>query len=341
MTKVTMSAIAREAGVGVATVDRVLNQRAPVRGATEQKVLAAASRLGYRHAQSRLLHPRAPPTATLRMGFLLLSTDYSLYRQLSEALREQAMPHHPAGVEPLFVTHGIDEVEQAAQSLRALATRVDVIGVVALDHPLIRHAIQAVSRQGVRVYALFSDFSSCGQAGYIGVDNQKAGRTAAWMAQHLLRRPGSVGVLLGDHRFTCQESCEISFRSGMREYGATQRVLEPLNTRESVEGGYRAAQALLEGHPDLQLIYAPCGGIEGVVRALREQAQRRVMLVCHGPVQEGELALIDGSITLMLRHNIENMAAAVVRLCTDRQSERDARYEQVILPFEIITRENM
>ncbi|WP_313119876.1 LacI family DNA-binding transcriptional regulator, partial [Pantoea septica] len=120
MTKVTMSAIAREAGVGVATVDRVLNQRAPVRGATEQKVLAAASRLGYRHAQSRLLHPGAPPTATLRMGFLLLSTDYSLYRQLSEALREQAMPHHPTGVEPLFVTHGIDEVEQAALSLRAL-----------------------------------------------------------------------------------------------------------------------------------------------------------------------------------------------------------------------------
>ena len=91
----------------------------------------------------------------------------------------------------------------------------------------------------------------------------------------------------------------------------------------------------------MQLIYAPCGGIEGVVRALREQAQRRVMLVCHGPVQEGELALIDGSITLMLRHNIETMAAAVVRLCTERQSERDARYEQVILPFEIITRENM
>ena len=229
----------------------------------------------------------------------------------------------------------------ARDSLRALATRVDVIGVVALDHPLIRHAIQAVSRQGVRVYALFSDFSPCGQAGYIGVDNQKAGRTAAWMAQHLLRRPGSVGVLLGDHHFTCQESCEISFRSGMREYGATQRVLEPLNTRESVEGGYRAAQALLDGHADLQLIYAPCGGIEGVVRALREQAQRRVMLVCHGPAQEGELALIDGSITLMLRHNIETMAAAVVRLCTERQSERDARYEQVILPFEIITRENM
>ena len=63
--------------------------------------------------------------------------------------------------------------------------------------------------------------------------------------------------------------------------------------------------------------------------------------MCHGPVQEGELALIDGSITLMLRHNIETMAAAVVQLCTDRQSERDARYEQVILPFEMITRENM
>ena len=53
MSKITMSAIAAAAGVGIATVDRVLNRRAPVRAQTEQKVLAAAHRLGYRSSHAR------------------------------------------------------------------------------------------------------------------------------------------------------------------------------------------------------------------------------------------------------------------------------------------------
>lgn len=46
--KTTLAAIAREAHVGVATVDRVINQRAPVRPETERKVIAAAQKLGLR-----------------------------------------------------------------------------------------------------------------------------------------------------------------------------------------------------------------------------------------------------------------------------------------------------
>ena len=43
----TMADVAREAGVSTVTVDRVLNRRATVRAATEQKVLAAAKRLNF------------------------------------------------------------------------------------------------------------------------------------------------------------------------------------------------------------------------------------------------------------------------------------------------------
>ena len=341
MSKVTMTAIAREAGVGVATVDRVLNRRAPVRGVTEQKVLAAVTRLGYRLEQSRILQAgQSHATAQLRMGFILLSASYSFYQPLSDALRSRAAPHQPPGSEAEFCWHDINDVEAVATSLRHLAKRVEAICIVALDHPLIRHAIQDVSRKGVRVFALFSDFSPCGHAGYIGLDNQKAGRSAAWMAQYLLRQSGSVGVLLGDHRFTCQESCEISFRSFLREAGISQRVLEPLKTHESIEGGYLATQQLLKEYDDLVMIYAPCGGIEGVVRALRQAERKEVVLVCHGPFQGDELALIDGTITLMLRHHINLLAEAVINICVSAQAENSAHFSQITVPFEMVTREN-
>lgn len=342
MRKITMNAIAAAAGVGVATVDRVLNRRAPVRAATEQKVLAAASRLGYRADLTPLLNPeQAAPAVTLRMGFILLEKSYSFYQSLTDALREQAQPLHPAGSEPQFYWHDIDDVDAVVDSLHTLAQQVDAIGLVALDHPLIRRAIETVSRQGVKVYALFSNFSPCGHAGYFGLDNQKAGRTAGWMATHLLHRPGPVGVLVGDHRFTCQESCEISFRSYLREQDSTRRVLEPLKTHESIEGGYQATRRLLDDHADLALIFAPCGGVEGVIRALREQPQRQVALICHGPVSDGDLALIDGTITVMLRHRIDNLALTLVNTLQQRQADSREHFTQVILPFDIVTRENL
>lgn len=341
MSKVTMTAIAQAAGVGVATVDRVLNRRAPVRSVTEQKVLAAARELGYRLTQA---HSQAIPTlaeAPLRVSFILLPARYSFYQQLGEALKQQLKMQQPQGREPEFCWHDIHEVDAVAHSLRQLAQRSDVIALVALDHPLIRHAIQDVSRLGVRVYALFSDFSPCEHAGFIGIDNQKAGRTAAWMAQHLLRKPGCVGVLLGDHRFTCQESSEISFRSYLRESCISQRVLEPLKTYESSEGGYQATRQLLEAHDDLVMVYAPCGGIEGVVRALRESGRQEIDLLCHGPLPGDELALIDGTITLMLRHRLEDMAEAVIHTCLHSRSEQHNHFAQVTVPFEIVTRENL
>lgn len=337
-----MNAIADAAGVGVATVDRVLNRRMPVRAVTEQKVLEAANRLGYRFAPVMPVHGESPTAQVkLRMGFILLSQSYSFYHSLTDALRQETQPLHPAGSEPLFYWHDIDDVAAVVASLHKLAEQVEVIGLVALDHPLIRHAIESLSRQGVRVYALFSNFSPCGHAGYFGLDNQKAGRTAGWLASHLLHQPGSVGVLVGDHRFTCQESCEISFRSYLREQDSRRRVLEPLKTHESIDGGYHATRQLLEDHADLALIYAPCGGIEGVIHALRQQPQRKVALICHGPVKDGELALIDGSITVMIRHEIEDMARQLARTVQQHHADSAEHFSQVTLPFEIITRENL
>jgi len=341
MSKVTMTAIAQAAGVGVATVDRVLNGRAPVRSVTEQKVLAAARELGYHLTQAHIRTTSPLAAAIVRVSFILLPARYSFYQQLGEVLKQQLKAQQPQGSEPEFCWHDIHEVEAVAHSLRLLAQRSDVIALVALDHPLIRHAIQDVSRLGVRVYALFSDFSPCEHAGFIGIDNQKAGRTAAWMAQHLLRQPGCVGVLLGDHRFTCQESSEISFRSYLRESGISQRVLEPLKTHESGEGGYQATRQLLDTHDDLVMIYAPCGGIEGVVQALRDSGRRQIDLLCHGPLPGDELALIDGTITLMLRHRLDVMAAAVIATCLNSRMEQRDHFAQVTVPFEIVTRENL
>src|ERR1700683_2525545 len=81
----TVSDLARAAGVSVATVDRVLNQRHPVREGTADRVLRAAESIGY-HATA-LLKQRLRADAPQRpFGFLLQKRD-AFYQQLAEDLQ--------------------------------------------------------------------------------------------------------------------------------------------------------------------------------------------------------------------------------------------------------------
>lgn len=66
----TIDDIAREAGVSVATVDRVLNRRARVREETAMRVYDAARAIGY-HATAVIKQRMTAELQALTFGFLL------------------------------------------------------------------------------------------------------------------------------------------------------------------------------------------------------------------------------------------------------------------------------
>ncbi|HDS8578343.1 TPA: LacI family DNA-binding transcriptional regulator [Klebsiella variicola] len=341
-TKITLADIAREANVGIATVDRVLNKRAAVKESTALSVLEAARRLGFTLEQPhyRLAAGKAP--VTVRMGFILLQETHSFYLPLAQALMREAAPWLTAGQVPVILHFAIDAVEAMAQAIHRLSDEVDVLGLVALDHPLIRHAVARAAARGVRVFTLLSDLSVPQRSGYIGLDNQKAGRTAAWFIERLCRGNGEIGIIIGDNRFTCQESCEISFRSCLREQGMGQQILEPVRSHERADIARSVTEQMLSQYPALQAIYAPCGGVEGIVEALRDSGrQQAITLVCHGPLNDSELALIDGTIDIMLNHRLEAFAAATLRTITNAVSRSPSEVISLPQPFDIITKENM
>ncbi|CAI0722064.1 lac repressor [Serratia proteamaculans] len=330
--KTTLAAIAREAHVGIATVDRVINQRATVRPETARRVIAAAHKLGFALEKShQLFETVGQPAARIKMGFILLRKEHSFYAQLADSLLEQAAPYYDAEHPPQFMFHDISAVSDTAAAITQLSQSVDVIGVLALDNPMIRFAVEEATRQGIKVFTLLSDLSVHSRAGYIG-----------WAVDRLCHRQGDVGVIIGDNRFLCQETCEISFRSYLREHLSGQRVLEPVRSHERAESARQVTQTLLEQHPNLVALYAPCGGVEGIIAALRKSGrQHQVMLICHGPVAGGEMALIDGTLDLMLRHRIAEFAASVISTFVAATGGGSSGFSHTINRFDLITKENL
>lgn len=336
----TMTDIAREAGVGVATVDRVINQRAPVKAATRQRVLAAARTLGF-ISDKISLSADSPPSC--RTAYILLDSGAVFYREFSEQLLLHTARCDRLANDPELIYLNVNATETIAATLIALSDRVDVIGLVAIDHPLVNQAIGVAREKGVRVYSLFSELTASGCAGYIGLDNRKAGRTAAWALSRLCQQPGKIGILLGDHRFLCQETSEISFRSYFREKTSGFTILEPLRCHEDDRLAEQATRDLLANHPDLVALYVPSGGVEGVVNALlaeKQRTNRLLTVVCHGPIASAQRALLEGVVEVFIWHRMATLAAGITGAIAEDFDSQARGNQQRYLPFELMTLEN-
>jgi len=94
-------------------------------------------------------------------------------------------------------------------------------------------------------------------------------------------------------------------------------------------------------HPELSVIYAPCGGVEGVVNALRDSDRRHeITLICHGPLQDAQLALIDGTLDMMIAHRLDELAARVVEAMQKASRDERGGFITLTSSFELITKEN-
>jgi len=309
----TITDLARAADVSVATVDRVLNRRLPVREDTALRVIRAAEEIGY-HATG-LLRRRLTEVPRRSFGFLLQRHDDSFYQSFGTVLSAATKGH--AGIDGRAVVEFADQLvpQTIATRLRELAEKVDAVAVVAVDHPAVNDAVEEVVARGTPVFTLLSDLTTPARTSYLAADSRKAGRTAAWAISRLARGPGKVGFLLGSHRYLSQEMAEIGFRGYMREHAPSLQLMEPIINLEDERIAYEAVVDLLTSNADLVGIYVAGGGEEGMINALRDEgASGRIVAVCNELTAFNRSALVDGTIDMALRTPIEAMAARTVDL---------------------------
>jgi LacI family transcriptional regulator len=123
---VTIKQVAREAGVSVATVSRVFNDKGPVRPETRQRIVEIAERLRYTpHGAARSLITKETHTVSV-----LLPDIYGEF--FSEVIRGIDATAHRSGYHLLVASSHNDRAEIEAV-LRAMRGRVDGLIVMSPD----------------------------------------------------------------------------------------------------------------------------------------------------------------------------------------------------------------
>ena len=338
----TVTDIARVSGVSVATVDRVLNARLPVRQDTAERVFAAAKELGY-HGTGLIRRRIEQNMPTYRLCFLLQRPDQVFYQDFARAL-EQATTH-PADyhVIPKLEFLASQSPSEIAERLRNLARQVDAIAMVAVDHPAVTAAVAELETAGKPVFSMLSDFAPGVRHGYIGTNNRKVGRTAGWLVAKATRTPGKVAVFVGSYRFHGHEMREIGFRSYLRETAPELTIIDTQVSLEDAALAHEATLDLLKRHPDLVAIYVAGGGTEGVIAALREEGMAgRIALVCNELNPFTHAALADNVATALIGTPIQALSSTLVPLMAAAIANPGAEtVGQTFLPFDIHVSENI
>lgn len=340
----TISQLAEASGVSVATVNRILAGSESVRPATIDRVRDAAERLGF-YGLGVIEARKQDALPRYRLGFLLQQSTRDLYRLFGDNIIEAARRRRDLRIEPLV--DFIDRLDPAAiaERLGTLGRECDAVAIIAGDHPLIGQRIAALRAEGTPVVAYITDLSAPDRAGYVGLDNWKLGRTAAWFIAQTTHAPGRVVPFIGNHRYQCQDISDASFRSYMREHAPQLQVEDSRPTHEEPQEAYRIVKELLAEVEDLRGLYVAGGGISGVLRAMREvpqQTRAQVRIVCRDIGPETRKGLSEGLITAALCHPLRQTSDELIdTMVSALVSRNPAAVQQRIVPLEIITPESI
>ena len=167
--------IARQAGLGTATVDRVLNGRAHVSPQTRLRVSAAIDELTEQEAQ---LAARGR-----RLFFDFVVEAPSRFSREVRRAAEAILPQiGPAACRPRFLLQEIMEEDEVLRALQRILKRGSHgVCLKARDTIRIREAVNGLLAAKIPVVTLVTDIGGTDRLTYVGLDNAGAGRTAAFL----------------------------------------------------------------------------------------------------------------------------------------------------------------
>jgi len=304
--RVTLSDVARRAGVGTASVDRVINDRGNVSEDVSKRVLQAAKELGLRRmlpqAHRRLIRidvilarPELPLIA--RMGFE--------FRRLSTSIDRSIVIHRT-----------VLEDERPETLARALTkTSCDAVVSYMQDHPVVHAAVEELSARGVPVVTVISDVPGSARIGYAGTDHYKAGRSAGYFITRMGCAPGPILILCNHFGIQSHADRVRGFSQFLEEKapgwhiaqiveGADDRIRSELELREA-----------FRKHPETVAVYNVGAANIGVARAIRADIlDARPVFVGHELTRNTAAFLREGLMSIAIDQSPELQVRLAVNL---------------------------
>lgn len=333
--------LADAAGVSLATVDRVLNNRPNVSKRSIQKVNEAIDRIGFVRNMAAVSLVR---NKTYKARFIL-PTSGDQY--LEELLQQVGRVNKDLGAE----LASADAIQLPMNNPHAVANylaqleqnEVDGVAIMAPESPQVRDAMTRLGERDIKVLQFLSGQESHEDLDFVGIDNFAAGATAGRI----------IGRFNGDRRGkvmviseTMQSLDSIERRLGFdKVLNAEFKNLQVLPSLETYADDARAARIIarqLEHNDDIVALYVMSAEARIPVMLVEKSVDlRKVTVVAHERTPFSEEALKDGTIDAIIAQNPTSAVRRAVRLLRARSDNREPGTSQENLRVEVLLKDNL
>jgi LacI family transcriptional regulator len=328
--RATLADVAKRAGVSIATVSYVMNERGGVGPGTRANVLRIAKELGFRpnRVASGLRTGR-----TRVLGLVLADITNPFYPDIAGGVIAAAAE---AGFE-VFLSHSGEGGKLDGEEVRALCDQqcaaLIFTSLVVSDGQLLADIVPPdvpIVQTVRRIPGLAADF--------VGIDDRAGAREAAAHLVELGHR--DIALLTGPEVSSASHERVLGFREVLADAGiepAPERVVE---CRLTVDSGYRGAERLLAGRSDPPGA-ALCGNDLIAIGAIDAFVDRGyaipadISIVGYDDIWFSSSRLVQLTTVRQPRHE---MGRATVSLALERLADPELEPREVILPHEFVSR---
>jgi LacI family transcriptional regulator len=329
--RITMAHVAREAGVSLMTVSRVINNKEGVSQVTRERVQAVVERLDY--------HPSniARGLVTKRTGTLGLVVPDIANPFFAEVARGAEYVAYNAGYN-VFLCNTGEDIQRELDVLRSLEEkRVDGVVVCSsrLDDGELEEAVASHPAAVLVNRRLESD-----DVGIVVIDDVAGGQMAT---QHLLKAGHrSIGFLAGPPTSRSGHWRAVGYRAALAAAGAEYNSEWTRYCFPMVNGGREMARHLLSTHPELTALF--CYNDLVAVGALQACADldRTVpddmAIVGFDDIPLAALVIPSLTTCRVLRYELGSEAMRLLLDKIDDQSDEGS--DEIVLQPELVVRES-
>lgn len=291
--------IALQAGLGVATVDRVLNGRANVREHTRKRVEQAIKELEKQELNLAV-------TGRKLIIDVVVEAPARFSDEIKSALEAELPLLHPAVVRPRFLLQETMTTLEVVEALRSILRRGSHgVFLKARDVPEIAELVGELQRHGIPVVTVFTDIPLSGRIAYAGLDNRVAGATAAYLlGQWLGTEPANVLITMSDEHFRGEEEREISFRRALRKHHPQLKLIDASGGHGLDSPTEQRVKSVLDNGTGVAAVYSMGGGNGAILRALEKHQKAPVCFIGHDLDRDNVQLLRDGKIQAILHHDL-------------------------------------
>lgn len=341
MKRVTLRDVAKEAGVSLATVDRVLNGRSKVRPDAAERVKNALDLLQFR---GNVTPASLTDEQEYRFQFIIPRGPKNTFMV---RLREEAEALGKRLAEQRIFLSFADYKELDDEELTHLLSQINPkicmgVAVVAIDTFAVREAIDALIQKGVGVVTLVSDVTPSRRLHCIGQNNVAAGRVAASLiGKFTAGLSGSVGIIAGAMTLCDQADRRVGFEQVITREYPHLRVLPVREGRDDSSITVTVARELLANNPDLVGLYNIGAGNRGLINAIEESGRKsEVVVVAHELTEHARRALIAGTFDAIINQNLLHEIEYAVQTLK-AFSDSDAGFIAPSVSIDIFVRDNL